>query len=57
MNVFNDKGDIFIEKLAENKGKVFDVYPYVTLCALDIISGTFKFIIKLTQHVYIYLFY
>ncbi|XP_077295341.1 cytochrome P450 4C1-like [Arctopsyche grandis] len=38
VNVFNDKGKIFIEKLAENKGKVFDVYPYVTLCALDIIS-------------------
>lgn len=39
VNVFNNKSSIFVSKLSKNQGKVFDVYPYVTLCTLDVICG------------------
>lgn len=40
IDVFNSKGKIMIEKLQKEVGnKSFDVFPYVTLCALDIICG------------------
>lgn len=41
IDVFNSKGKIMIEKLQKEVGnKSFDVFPYVTLCALDIICET-----------------
>lgn len=39
VNVFNSKSNIFIKKLAGNKGKIINIYPFVTLCTLDIICG------------------
>ncbi|KAK7861806.1 hypothetical protein R5R35_000574 [Gryllus longicercus] len=40
--VFTDKSRILVEKLNKEVGnkKGFDVYPYITRCALDIISET-----------------
>ncbi|XP_063922936.1 cytochrome P450 4c3-like isoform X2 [Zophobas morio] len=38
IEVFESCGDTFIKKLEQNIGKIsFDIYPYVTLCSLDII--------------------
>lgn len=39
--VFVEKSNILVEKLAKhnNTGKPFDVYPYITKAALDIICG------------------
>ncbi|CAL9699931.1 unnamed protein product [Knipowitschia caucasica] len=41
MEVMNEQSEILVEKLQNKAGKeVFDCYPYVTLCALDIICET-----------------
>ena len=38
--VFNEQALIMCEKLEERIGKgEFDISPYITLCALDIICG------------------
>jgi len=40
VEVFSEKSEILINKLQkEVESKGFDVYPYITLCALDIICG------------------
>jgi hypothetical protein len=40
VEVFSEKSKILIGKLQKKVGsKGFDVYPYVTLCTLDIICG------------------
>jgi len=40
VEVFSEKSEILISKLRKEVGsKGFDVYPYITLCALDIICG------------------
>jgi len=40
VNVFNRNGKILVRKLSSHvKGPEFDVTPYMTLCALDNISG------------------
>lgn len=43
LDIFKENTDILINKL-ENKaktGEVFDVYPFITFCALDIICGEY----------------
>nr|QZM07482.1 cytochrome P450 monooxygenase CYP4SS1 [Lasioderma serricorne] len=41
IHVFNDMSDVMVKKLRNEIGNdSFDVYPYVTLCALDIICKT-----------------
>lgn len=40
VNIFNAKGDILVKKIFENTEKIFDIYPFITLCSLDIICGT-----------------
>nr|QZM07457.1 cytochrome P450 monooxygenase CYP4SS2 [Lasioderma serricorne] len=41
IDVFNSVGEIFIKKLEKEVGKdLTDIYPYVTLCTLDIICET-----------------
>ncbi|XP_069699685.1 cytochrome P450 4C1-like [Periplaneta americana] len=41
VEVFAEKSEILVEKLQkEIRSKGFDVYPYITLCALDIICET-----------------
>jgi len=40
VDVFNRNGKILVEKLSSHvNGPEFDVTPYMTLCALDNISG------------------
>ena len=40
MDVFNRNGKILLEKLFSHvKGSEFDLTPYMTLCALDNVSG------------------
>jgi len=40
VETFDKQSDIFVQKLAKHKsGDKFDIYPYVTLCALDVICG------------------
>jgi len=40
VEVFSEKSEILINKLQKEVGsKGFDVYPYITHCALDIICG------------------
>lgn len=44
MEVFNANGKIFVEKMKQEvSGPGFDVHKYVTLCALDNISGKNRF--------------
>lgn len=38
IEVFDSVGNVFIERIGQEKGK-FDIYPYVTLCTLDVICG------------------
>lgn len=43
MEVFSTKSQILVETLEnEANGHVFDVYPYINRCALDIICGKFN---------------
>lgn len=40
LEVFDKQSDVFVEKLEkEIDGGPFDIMPYVTLCALDIMCG------------------
>jgi len=40
VEVFSEKSKILISKLQKEVGSTgFDVYPYITHCALDIICG------------------
>ena len=44
MDVFNRNGKILVEKLSSHvNGPEFDVTPYMTLCALDNMSGEFLY--------------
>ncbi|XP_078582430.1 cytochrome P450 4V2-like isoform X3 [Branchiostoma floridae x Branchiostoma japonicum] len=42
LHEFNDQSEIMVRKLEEmaGTGEEFDVFPFITLCALDIICGT-----------------
>jgi hypothetical protein len=44
LEVFNEQSGRMVEILEKEfgDGKVFDIFPYVTRCALDIICGTFS---------------
>lgn len=45
IDIFREQSDILVEKLARECGQEpFNIFPYVTLCALDIVCG--KLIIK-----------
>jgi cytochrome P450 family 4 len=40
VEVFSEKSEILVSKLQKEVGSQgFDVYPYITKCALDIICG------------------
>lgn len=39
VEVFDRAGDKLVEKLKQTRGQIFDVFPYVGLCSLDIICG------------------
>lgn len=42
IEVFDRQSGVLVEKLkAEATGKLVNVYPYVTLCALDVICGEY----------------
>ncbi|XP_066264992.1 cytochrome P450 4V2-like isoform X3 [Branchiostoma lanceolatum] len=42
LHEFNDQSEVMVRKLDEmaGTGEEFDVFPFITLCALDIICGT-----------------
>lgn len=42
VEVFDKHSAIFVKNLGKSKGQVVDVFPLITLCALDIISGEIK---------------
>lgn len=42
LEVFDNQGNILIEKLKGYDGKVVDIFPVVALCALDVICGNLK---------------
>ena len=39
VEVMNEHGDIFVNKLKNLHGKEIDVFPYISLYALDVICG------------------
>jgi len=45
--IFNKEAKILVQilKKKHSDGKVFDVFPYITRAALDIICGTTKFLL------------
>lgn len=45
VEVFDKHSAIFVNNLAKFKGQQIDVFPQVTLCALDVICGEIIFII------------
>jgi hypothetical protein len=48
VEVFSEKSEILISKLQKEVGSQgFDVYPYITKCALDIICGKHRGILFL----------
>jgi cytochrome P450 family 4 len=43
VEVFSEKSEILVSKLQKEVGSQgFDVYPYITRCALDIICGEIR---------------
>lgn len=39
MIIFNEQSDILVDKLNANIGKDVNIFPFITLCTLDIICG------------------
>jgi hypothetical protein len=37
--VFNEQSAVLVGKLSEKVGQEFDIFPYITLCTLDVICG------------------
>ena len=42
VEIFDKHSAIFVKNLAKFKGREFDIFPHVTLCALDVICGKLK---------------
>lgn len=40
VDVFNENSEILVEKLSKFEGTEFDIFPMITLCALDVICQT-----------------
>lgn len=57
IEVFNDNCLILLEKLKlkSETQEVFDIHPYITLCALDIINGKYFFIGYSKSFIFIHL--
>ena len=39
VQVFNEQSVVLVQRLNEKVGQDFDVFPYITLCTLDVICG------------------
>lgn len=39
VHVFNEQSAVLVGKLSEKVGQEFDIFPYITLCTLDVICG------------------
>lgn len=39
VHVFNEQSAVLIGKLSEKVGQEFDIFPFITLCTLDVICG------------------
>jgi hypothetical protein len=43
MDIFNEQSAILVKKLENEVGRdSFNIFPYVTLCTLDIVCGEFS---------------
>jgi cytochrome P450 family 4 len=42
VDIMESQGQTFVSKLKESKGQVIDVYPLISLYALDVICGKYK---------------
>ncbi|XP_046655329.1 cytochrome P450 4c3-like [Daphnia pulicaria] len=40
VHVFNEQSAVLVGKLSEKVGQEFDIFPYITLCTLDVICET-----------------
>ncbi|KAK4029580.1 hypothetical protein OUZ56_022559 [Daphnia magna] len=40
VHVFNEQSKILVEKLSKEVGQDFDIFPFITLCTLDVICET-----------------
>ena len=44
MDIFNEQSSVLVKKLEKEVDRdSFNVFPYVTLCTLDIVCGEFEF--------------
>ncbi len=48
VQVFNEQSAVLVERLNEKVGQDFDIFPYITLCTLDVICGTATIFLKLS---------
>lgn len=51
IDVFQEQSAILVSKMSKEVGsKSFNLFPYVTLCTLDIICGEFKTFQRLSEN-------
>lgn len=49
VHVFNEQSKILVEKLSKEVGQDFDIFPFITLCTLDVICG--KAVVSLANEI------
>lgn len=50
IRIFNEQSAVLVEKLNEIVDQLFDIFPFITRCTLDIICG--KYSLSLNRKVY-----
>lgn len=56
IDVFNEQSAVLARKLAVELGtEAFNIFPYVTLCTLDIVCGECQCYIYVIAYIYIYI--
>ena len=53
VEVMNEHGDIFVNKLKNLNGKEIDVFPYISLYALDVICGKCFYILSTSSIIFL----
>ena len=43
LHVFNEQSAVLVGKLHEKVGQQIDIFPFITLCTLDVICGKRSF--------------
>lgn len=54
VHVFNEQSKILVEKLSKKVDQDFDIFPFITLCTLDVICG--KAVVSLANEIGLNLF-